>query len=159
MEPATSRSLKYTSTVQPVATCRHSPSPGPASPCVQAHQGQAECVYRPTSVNFYTVRYHGHMCMCKPAHLYRSASAPGWLTRKRVLTTPSWPRPARRFPRSPTVTDNLTILIVVQMRHHGRSGKFFFYRPIDCRYWHGPTDARKQTESGRTVFSSSCCLT
>jgi len=27
------------------------------------------------SVNVNTVCYHGHMCMCKHAHLYRSASA------------------------------------------------------------------------------------
>jgi len=74
------------------------------------------CAYRPTSVNVYTVCYHGHMCMCKHAHLYRSASAAGWLTPKRVSTTPSTPsqpRASRRFPRSPTITDNLTKLIVV----------------------------------------------
>jgi len=49
---------------------------------MQALQGQASllracgeygCAYPPTSVNVYTVCYHGHMCMCKHAHLYRSA--------------------------------------------------------------------------------------
>jgi len=95
--------LQFTRTVQPVATCRHSPSPGPASPYVQALQGQAEyaCAYRPTSVNVYTVCYHGYMCMCnKHAHLYRSAYAAGWLIPKRVSTTPSTPGPPG--PRSPT---------------------------------------------------------
>jgi len=33
--------------------------------------------YGPTSVNVYTVCYHGHMCMCKHAHLYHSASHTG----------------------------------------------------------------------------------
>jgi len=69
-----------TRTVQSVATCLHSPSARPASPCVQDLQRQAEqgCPYWPTSVNVYTVRY-GHICMCKHA-IYRSASAAGWLT-------------------------------------------------------------------------------
>jgi len=39
-------------------------------------------------------RLDGHMCMCKHAQLYRSASAAGWLD--------SQPRATRRFPRSPT---------------------------------------------------------
>ena len=45
------------------------------------------CAYRPTLVNVYTVCYHGHMRMCKHAHLYRSASAPGWLTPKSMSTS------------------------------------------------------------------------
>ena len=39
---STAQVIKHTRKVQPVATRRHSPSPGPASPCVQALQGQAE---------------------------------------------------------------------------------------------------------------------
>ena len=42
--------------------------------CVSTMPSQQECAYRPTSVNVYTVCYHEHMCMCKHAHLYRSAS-------------------------------------------------------------------------------------
>ena len=34
--------MRITRTVQPVATCRHSPSPGPSSPYVQTLQDQAE---------------------------------------------------------------------------------------------------------------------
>jgi len=69
-------------------------TPCPANPCVQALQG---CAYRSTSVNVYTVCCYGHMCMCKHAHLYCSASAAGWLTvtRKRVSTTPNAPSQPR----------------------------------------------------------------
>ena len=35
--------------------------------------------------------WNGYMCMCKHAHFYLPASAAGWLTPKRVSTTPSTP--------------------------------------------------------------------
>jgi len=50
----------------------------------------------PTSVNVNTVCYHAHMCMCKHAHLYRSASA----------DTACHPRPASHaHDRQPSITD------------------------------------------------------
>ena len=86
-------------------------SPRPASPCVQALQGHASllracgeqgCAYRRTQVNVYTVCYHGHMCMCKHTHLYRSASQQQSACRPRPLRPrPPSPasRPARQYHR------------------------------------------------------------
>jgi len=62
------------------------PSPRPASPCTGRSGSGIPAeglwwLYRPTSVNVYSTWYViVDMCMCKHAHLYRSASAAGWLT-------------------------------------------------------------------------------
>ena len=44
------------------------------------------------------------MCMCKHAHLYRSASAPGWLTPTAVTVTVS-----------DAFLNSLVVLIIVMM--------------------------------------------
>jgi len=80
-----------------VATCHHHAQSARVCRPFSARQSRG-CAYRPTSVNVYTVCCHGHMCMCKYAHLYRSVSAARCLTRKRVSTTPSQPQIRRPLP-------------------------------------------------------------
>ena len=71
------------------------PRVGVSASCPVTACSESGCTYRPTSANIWTVCYRGHMCMCKHAHLYRSASQ---------QLSVCWPCPPRPASQSATAT-------------------------------------------------------